>query len=166
VDAREIKDLLKYVKTAGFHEIELEMEGFRLRVVRDCPANGVGPQIMTSLAAPPVPAAAAVAPHTAPEPAPGVEQASEGKEPAPAPGLFEQKSPMVGTFYRAPSPGAEEFVKEGEQVHVGQTLCILEAMKLMNEIEAEVAGTVVEIVPDNAQPVEFGEVLFRIKPSK
>ncbi len=73
---------------------------------------------------------------------------------------------MVGTFYRSPSPGAEPFVSVGDHIDAGQTLCILEAMKLMNEIEAEVAGTVLEVLPENAQPVEYGEGLFRIRPDR
>jgi acetyl-CoA carboxylase biotin carboxyl carrier protein len=152
MDAREIKDLLKYVRSAGFHEVELEMEGLRLRVVRDCPANGA---VMPAVAAP-APAQAVV------PPAPGARIVA-ASTPGLEEGVVEQKSPMVGTFYRAASPGADVFVSVGDRVEPGQTLCILEAMKLMNEIEAEVAGTIVEILPDNAQPVEFGEVLFRIR---
>lgn len=77
--------------------------------------------------------------------------------------LTEVKSPMVGTFYRAPKPESPSFVKVGDQVSVGQTLCIVEAMKLMNEIEAEVSGTIRKILSDNAQPVQFGQVLFHIE---
>jgi acetyl-CoA carboxylase biotin carboxyl carrier protein len=76
----------------------------------------------------------------------------------------EVTSPMVGTFYRAPAPDADPYVEVGDHVRVGQTLCILEAMKLMNELEAEVSGTVMEIVVENAEPVEYGQVLFRIRP--
>ncbi len=85
--------------------------------------------------------------------------------PVPPPSnLIEIKSPMVGTYYRAPEPGAEPYVKVGSRVSGGQTLCIIEAMKIMNEIESEVAGTVREILVDDAQPVEFGQVLFRVEP--
>ena len=78
--------------------------------------------------------------------------------------LIEVKSPMVGTFYRAPEPGAEPYVKVGSRIGNGQTLCIIEAMKIMNELEAEVTGTVREVLVEDAQPVEFGQVLFRVEP--
>jgi len=84
--------------------------------------------------------------------------------PAAAPALLEIKSPMVGTFYKAPEPGAEPYVKVGNRVSVGQVVCIIEAMKIMNEIESEVQGVVREVCVDNAQPVEFGQVLFRVDP--
>ena len=85
---------------------------------------------------------------------------------APAgPNLIEIKSPMVGTFYRAPEPGAEPYVKVGSRVTPGQTLCIIEAMKIMNEIESEVSGVVREILVEDVQPVEFGQVLFRVEPN-
>ncbi len=80
-------------------------------------------------------------------------------------GWVEAKSPMVGTFYRSPAPGAEPFVKVGDRVRKGQTLCIIEAMKLMNEIECETDGVVVDVLTENAQPVEYGEVLMHIDPT-
>ena len=97
---------------------------------------------------------------------PASQSGVSGSAPAPAPpsNLIEIKSPMVGTYYRAPEPGAEPYVIVGSRVSAGQTLCIIEAMKIMNEIESEVAGTVREIVVDDAQPVEFGQVLFRVEP--
>ncbi len=79
--------------------------------------------------------------------------------------LLEVKSPMVGTFYRSPEPGAEPYVKAGSRVSTGQTLCIIEAMKIMNELESEVSGVIREILVEDAQPVEFGQVLFRVEPS-
>ena len=151
MDAKEIKDLLRFVRSAEFQEFELEQEGFRLRVV----AHGTAPVQYAAPAVQGPPAYAA--PPAAPPPA------AVAAEPAVEEGLFAQLSPMVGTFYRAPSPGSPPFANIGQRVTVGQTLCIIEAMKLMNEIEAEVSGTVVEIVAANAQPVEFGEVLFRIR---
>ncbi|HWZ27320.1 MAG TPA: acetyl-CoA carboxylase biotin carboxyl carrier protein [Gemmatimonadales bacterium] len=83
----------------------------------------------------------------------------------PAPNLLEVKSPMVGTFYKSPEPGAEAYVKVGSRVTTGQVVCIIEAMKIMNEIESEVQGVVREVCVDNAQPVEFGQVLFRLDPN-
>jgi acetyl-CoA carboxylase biotin carboxyl carrier protein len=85
--------------------------------------------------------------------------------PAPGPQLLEIKSPMVGTFYSAPEPGAQAYVKGGSRVSVGQVVCIIEAMKIMNEIESEVGGVVKEVCVQNAQPVEFGQVLFRVDPN-
>ena len=84
--------------------------------------------------------------------------------PAPSPQFLEIKSPMVGTFYQSPEPAAQPYVKVGSRVNVGQVVCIIEAMKIMNEIESEVAGVVREVTAQNAQPVEFGQVLFRVDP--
>ena len=105
--------------------------------------------------------------HAAPAHAPAPPPASPqgGAEPAPVPSsLKEIKSPMVGTFYMAPEPGAEAYAKVGTRITPGQTLCIIEAMKIMNEIEAEVSGVIREILVEDAQPVEFGTVLFRVDP--
>ena len=93
-------------------------------------------------------------------------EAGEAREVArPAPALKEIKSPMVGTFYKSPEPGADPYVKVGARVTPGQTVCIIEAMKIMNEIESEIAGVVREMLVDDAQPVEFGQVLFRVDPN-
>jgi acetyl-CoA carboxylase biotin carboxyl carrier protein len=97
-------------------------------------------------------------------PAPGAAPSAEVTAPAAA-RHTEVKSPMVGTFYRSPEPGAEPYVKVGSRVTVGQTLCIIEAMKIMNELESEVTGVVREILVEDAQPVEFGQVLFRVEPN-
>ena len=111
--------------------------------------------------------------HAAPAPAPAhglhatpASEAAARAETAPAPAvaLKEIKSPMVGTFYRAPEPGAEPYIKVGSRVVAGQTVCIIEAMKIMNEIEAEITGVVREISVEDTQPVEFGTVLFRVDP--
>lgn len=91
-------------------------------------------------------------------------QAPSPQAPAPGPQLSEIKSPMVGTFYQSPEPAAQPYVKVGSRVNVGQVVCIIEAMKIMNEIESEVSGVVREVVAQNAQPVEFGQVLFRVDP--
>jgi acetyl-CoA carboxylase biotin carboxyl carrier protein len=106
-----------------------------------------GPSAAAS-AAPPVPAAAVGSPLAVPT----------------TPALLEIKSPMVGTFYKAPEPGAEPYAKQGTRVAPGQVVCIIEAMKIMNEIESEVQGVIREVCVDNAQPVEFGQVLFRVDP--
>lgn len=115
-------------------------------VVGNAPATG-----MPAMAAAP---AATAAPAAAPAPAP-----------APVSNLVEVKSPMVGTFYKSPEPGAEAYIKVGSRVTTGQVVCIIEAMKIMNEIESEVQGVVREVCVENAQPVEFGQVLFRLDPN-
>ena len=122
---------------------------------------GVAPAAQLYHAAPP-PGAAAHGGH----PTPGAEAPARAEStPAPAAALKEIKSPMVGTFYRAPEPGAEPYIKVGSRVVAGQTVCIIEAMKIMNEIEAEITGVVREISVEDTQPVEFGTVLFRVDPN-
>ena len=96
--------------------------------------------------------------------APGAPGASQAPAPSAGPQLLEIKSPMVGTFYQSPEPAAQPYVKVGSRVNVGQVVCIIEAMKIMNEIESEVAGVIREVTAQNAQPVEFGQVLFRVDP--
>jgi len=108
----------------------------------------------------PVPAVAG-----APAPAPQEAEPREAPRPPAAPALKEIKSPMVGTYYKAPEPGADPYVKVGSRVTSGQTVCIIEAMKIMNEIEAEITGVIREVCVEDAQPVEFGQVLFRVDPN-
>ncbi|HKC48027.1 MAG TPA: acetyl-CoA carboxylase biotin carboxyl carrier protein [Gemmatimonadales bacterium] len=116
--------------------------------------NASGPVVVTSapVAAAPIPAAAG-----------GGSAAPAHAAPA-GPALLEIKSPMVGTFYKSPEPGAEPYVKNGTRVAPGQVVCIIEAMKIMNEIESEVQGVIREVCVENAQPVEFGQVLYRVDP--
>ena len=155
MDLRKLKTLIDLVQASGVSELEITEEGEKVRIVNKPvsvaaqPAVVEVPQPVYRQAEP----AAAAAPAAAPSPAPK----------AAAPSGTQVTSPMVGTFYRAPSPGADPFVQVGSQVKKGDTLCIIEAMKLLNEIEAEVSGTVKEILVDNAQPVEFGQALFVIE---
>ncbi len=114
--------------------------------------SGLGHVIVSHSGAAPTPAAASSTPSPSPQ------------APAPSPQLLEIKSPMVGTFYQSPEPAAQPYVKVGSRVNVGQVVCIIEAMKIMNEIESEVGGVVREVTAQNAQPVEFGQVLFRVDP--
>jgi acetyl-CoA carboxylase biotin carboxyl carrier protein len=137
-----IEALLKLMKEYGVVELDLDDDDGSVHL------NMVGS------AAPPV---------LAPSAPLAVPAAAVGSAPAAVSNFAELKSPMVGTFYSAQKPGAPAFVKIGDRVDLGQTLCIIEAMKLMNEIESEVAGTVREILVDNAGPVQFGQVLFRIE---
>ena len=150
MDLRKLKTLIDLVAESGISELEVTEENDKVRIV-----NKV--QTVTVASAPVVAAAPAPAP-AAPAAAPAAPAAAE----EPAVTGTPITSPMVGTFYRAPNPGAEPFVKVGDRVEIGQTLCIIEAMKLLNEIEAETAGVIKEICVENAQPVEFGQPLFII----
>jgi acetyl-CoA carboxylase biotin carboxyl carrier protein len=153
----EICELIQLVGSTGVASLEVEHAGSRVRI------DGRA-QIVAAPAAVAVPAVSA-----------GGSAASAASEPvAPTAGdavaggdekLHAVNSPIVGTFYRAPSPDADPYVRVGDFVEQGQTLCIVEAMKLMNEIECDISGTVVKVLPDNAQPVEYGEVLFMVRPA-
>ena len=155
MDLRKLKSLIDLVKESGIAELEITEGEEKVRICRQAP--GGGPVIMApgvqpmSYAAPaaPMPGAPAAAPAA--------------PAPAPEPKGHQLKSPMVGTFYRAPSPGAPPFVEVGQSVTKGQTLCIIEAMKLLNEIESDASGTVKAILVENGQPVEYGQPLFTIE---
>ena len=151
MDLRKLKKLIDLVEESGIAEIEVTEGEEKVRITR------------TTAAAAPV--YAAPAPAAAPVAAPAVAPAAAAPAAAPAARDLSnaQKSPMVGTFYRAPGPNAATFVEVGQQVKAGDTLCIIEAMKLMNEIEAEKSGVVKEILVENGTPVEYGEPLFIIE---
>lgn len=160
MNVKEIKELADLVARRGLASLELEQEGFRLRIE--------GPRPVPREAGAPASAYPAV-PVSWEEKSPRAEGSAPGAAAAVPPevdaGLHVVTSPIVGTFYRAPNPDSESFVSVGDSVEKGATLCIVEAMKLMNEIEADLAGTIVEIFPKNGQPVEFGEKLFAIRPA-
>ncbi len=151
MDLERIESLLKLLKDEDIAEFEYsegsDTDGWSVRVNR-------GAVVTTVPVAAPAPAASTGAAPAAPPP-----DASEAEEE----GLNEVQSPMVGTFYRSPSPDAGPFVQVGDKVTRGQTLCIVEAMKLMNEIEADVDGTIAAVLVENAQPVQFGQALFKIR---
>ena len=151
MDLRKLKKLIDLVEESGIAEIEVTEGEEKVRITR-------------SLAAPQPVYAAAPAVAAAPAPAAAAPAAAAGAPAAPERDLSKaQTSPMVGTFYRAPGPNAPALVEVGQSVNAGDTLCIIEAMKLMNEIEAERSGVVKEILVENGQPVEFGEPLFIIE---
>ena len=159
MDLNELRDLLQLLDDRQIAEFELEEEGMKLRVRKGAAAATAPAAAGLS---PPAPAVAPPAAMPAGSPAP---------VPAPAPipeeaeaSLTVVKSPIVGTFYRAADPNAPPFVQVGDRVRVGQVLCIIEAMKLMNEIESEAAGEIVRIHHENGQPVQYGEPLFSIRP--
>jgi acetyl-CoA carboxylase biotin carboxyl carrier protein len=153
MDLRKLKTLIDLVAESGIAEIEVTEGEDKVRIVKHAPAVIAAPAaVQPVLAHSPQAALPAV-------PAPAAAGALSEAE---APKGNVVKSPMVGTFYRAPSPGAKAFVEVGQAVKPGDTLCIIEAMKLLNEIEAEVAGEVKEILVENGQPVEYGQPLFVI----
>jgi len=167
IDLEFLRGLIGAVDESGIDSLEISRGGTRIRISKTPPPAPVSAQAAAPAAAPAhlhmppvhevgVPRAAASAPAAPAEAAPAA---------APASNLVEIKSPMVGTFYRAPAPEAPSYAEVGSRVAKGQTLCILEAMKLMNELESDVAGTVREICVDNGEPVEYGQVLFRIEPA-
>lgn len=163
-----IRGLISAVDESGIDSLEVRGAGLRIRIAKTPPSAGqVAPIAPAAMGV--YPAAPAVAPAAAPAPQPAAGSPAAEAEAAPveeAPSnLIEVTSPMVGTFYRAPAPEAPPYVEVGTRVSKGQTLCILEAMKLMNELEAEVDGVIREILVSNAEPVEYGQVLFRIEPS-
>ena len=147
MNQREIRRLADLLRDYGLTEIEVEREGVRIRLRRELAAP--------PSASPAVPGAAAMVPALPVTAAAPV--ASEVH-------LLTIEAPMVGTFYRAPSPDASPFIRDGERVKKGQVVCIIEAMKLMNEIESKVAGRVVKVLVENAQPVEYGQPLFLLEP--
>jgi acetyl-CoA carboxylase biotin carboxyl carrier protein len=158
----EIRELIALASETGIAELEVQRGDNRVRIRR---AGFAAPQEIVvapqTVAAPP---AYAPAPVHAPAPTPAVEAPKEKSDkPAADPNLVLVKSPIVGTFYEAPAPDAPSFVRVGERIQIGKVLCIIESMKLMNEIEAEVSGVVESKLVLNGQPVEYGEALFAIR---
>jgi len=165
IDPALIERLIRALDESGVDSLEIERGGTRVRLAKT-PPSAPWPHA--------APAAALAGP--APSPAPGAPAVgtssetagagAEGSAPSGSGGeLLEITSPMVGTFYRAPAPDAPPYVQTGAKVGPGDTLCIIEAMKLMNELESEVSGTIAEVCVENAQPVEYGQVLFRVDAS-
>ncbi len=147
MDVKELKALLRLMEGADLEELEVQEGDRRIRMRRRTddahPATRLAARAPAAVTVPPAPAAV-VADTT---------------------GLVAIESPMVGTFYRAPAPGAEPYVKEGDIIQKGAVVCIVEAMKLMNEIESEVSGRIAKVVAENGKPVEFGQPLFLVEPS-
>ncbi len=152
MDIRKVKKLIEMLEESSLAEIEIKEGEESIRISRAGIAGPAMAQVITS--APPSPAAPPAAPTAVPGEAPSSPVRPSGHL---------VTSPMVGTFYRSPSPGAKAFVEVGDTVAVGDTLCIIEAMKMMNQIESDKAGTVKAILKENGQPVEFGEPMFVIE---
>jgi acetyl-CoA carboxylase biotin carboxyl carrier protein len=166
MEIKEIRQLIKLVESADISEIEIEEEGKKLRISKNSkhaaetvfmnPAPMMSYPPQSPAMAPPLPAGGG-------EEQPGFSDTPV--QPAEPPGgeFHEVRSPMVGTFYRSPAPDADPYIEVGQNITVGQTLCIIEAMKLMNEIESDFAGKISKILVENAQPVEYNQVLFLIE---
>lgn len=156
---KEIRDLIDFISQTGLNEVNIETEELKLSVKRD-------PDVQTRY----VESSAGTASHTAaPAPvqtqaAPSVSEETKAAD-AVTDRYVEVKSPMIGTFYRSPNPDSPPFVAVGDKIEAGEPVCIIEAMKLFNEIESEVSGTIVKVVAENASPVEYDQVLFLVDPS-
>jgi len=157
MNLKDIRELIEILKDSDVSEFELERSGTRISIRKGgaSPAKSAGGQVAYPVQVSPPPSEAA--------PQPVAQSAVQAEEPVDSK-VVVMNSPIVGTFYRSPSPEASSYVEVGDTVKKGQVLCIIEAMKLMNEIEAEVGGKIVKILPENAQPVEYGEALFHIEP--
>ena len=163
MDIKEIKAIVDLMKKNSMTEFEMEKGDFKIRLQRDANSGKRG-QFSEPVQAQPVaqaasvPAPVSIAPTTAPA-------TSETENVPVATGSTEVKSPMIGTFYRRPSPDADSYAEIGKQVEVDTVVCIIEAMKVMNEIKAEARGVIAEILVEDTKPVEYGQVLFRIEPN-
>ncbi len=148
MDIEKLKELIEFMKEEDLLELEIEEEGKKIKLSRNPKQINVSPSILTPSA-----------PQTAPQMSPKTKPQEKKEE-----GLIEIKAPMVGTFYRAPAPDAQPYVEVGSQIDFGDVVCIIEAMKLMNEIKSEIKGEIVDILAENGEPVEYGQPLFLVKP--
>ena len=154
--AKEIQELIDYISNSGLAEVKIKTEEFELSIKKYPDSSAVAPAPQVYMHAPaPAPVAAAPAPAPAPAAAPASTPSN----------LVEIKSPMIGTFYLTPNPDSAPFVTEGASIRAGQTVCIIEAMKLFNEIESEISGKIVKILVSNATPVEYDQPLFLVDPA-
>jgi acetyl-CoA carboxylase biotin carboxyl carrier protein len=163
MNQKELKELIEFLIEKDIAEFELERGDVKVRIKRalDSAPAAHETRFFAVPSAPPSVAA------SAPSAAPATHSASAtppAAEPAAEEGLHEVRSPIVGTFYESPSPGSPPFIKVGDKVQAGQVLCIIEAMKLMNEIEADATGEIVKKLASNGQPIEYGQALFLIRP--
>lgn len=155
---KEIRDLIDFISSTGLNEVKIETEELKLSIKRE---PDVQNRIVEASAVSTAPAPVAVAPASPTTSAP----ATPAAEASASSQYVEIKSPMIGTFYRSANPDSPSFVNVGDKVEKGQPVCIIEAMKLFNEIESEVSGTIVKVVAENASPTEYDQVLFLVDPS-
>ena len=155
----EIRDLIEFISQTGLNEVNIETKELKLHVKREPDQRVISaPAAIAPAPVMAAPAPAPVASATAAASAPKAEKPASGKT------TVEIKSPMIGTFYRSSNPDSPPFVSVGDKVSKGQTVCIIEAMKLFNEIESEVSGTIVKVMNENATPVEYDQVLYVVEP--
>ena len=159
IDIEFVESLIRMLDESSLDNLEIRRGGTRIRLSKSAGGNAVASVAPANSAAPDAAPAAATAPP------PELEASAPSPPESTSANLVEVTSPMVGTFYRAPSPEASPYVEVGAAVAAGDVLCVIEAMKLMNELECEVSGRIVEICVDNAEPVDFGQVLFRVDPA-
>ena len=160
MDLKEIQALIKFVAKSGAQEVSLETEDFKINI-KTASEGSDQPTIIQAMAPQAAMPVAATAPAAAPAPAaPAAEAPAEDNSK-----YVEVKSPMIGTFYRSPSPDQDPFVKVGSEIAPGDVLCIVEAMKLFNEIESEVSGKIVKVLVDDQSPIEYDQPLFLVDPS-
>lgn len=157
MNPKEIKNMIDFIAKSGLAEVNIETEEFKIEVKRNAEA--------TVVAAAPAPAAIAAAPVASAPAAPANDAPAAPAAADDSSKYIEVKSPMIGTFYRTPKPEDPAFVSVGDTISVGDKVCIIEAMKLFNEIESEVSGTIVKVLVENASPVEYDQPLFLVDPS-
>ncbi len=160
----QIQDLIKFVAKSGVSEVEIEQKDFKITIKtpagkKEQPVQVIAQPLPQQLPQP------AAAPAPPPQPAPAPAPPQQASAPSTDPRYITIKSPMIGTFYRAAGPGKPVFVNVGDEVKPGKTICIIEAMKLFNEIESEVSGKIVKVLVDDAKPVEYDQPLFLVDPS-
>ncbi|WP_400191226.1 acetyl-CoA carboxylase biotin carboxyl carrier protein [Hymenobacter sp. B81] len=158
--AKELQELIDFIAKSGLNKVNIETEEFKISVQREPNTK----QVVSHAAPAPVPAAAAPAPTVAAPQAAPASAPAPAAAPAAASSTEAIKAPMIGTFYRSSNPDTPPFVNVGDVIEKGQVICIIEAMKLFNEIEAEQSGRVVKVLAENASPVEYDQPLFLIEP--
>lgn len=163
MELKEIQSLIKFVSESGVDEVQLEQKDFKLSIRKMPPAQQIIQATIPAAPAPVVSAPAPVLQAPAAAEAPAIPAAPAADVHATG-NLVTIKSPMIGTFYRSPSPDKPVFVNVGDEIKQGQVLCIVEAMKLFNEIESDISGKIVKILAENAQPVEYDQPLFLVEP--
>lgn len=157
--SKEIKELIDFISSTGLAEVNLETDEIKLHIKRTASATVVEQPLVSA-----APVVSAPAPSVAATPAPKSTEAPAAETKSSG-NLIEVKSPMIGTFYRSANPESDPFVNVGDTINAGDVVCIIEAMKLFNEIESEVTGKVVKVLVDNASPVEYDQPLFLVDPS-
>ncbi len=159
MELKEIQTLIKFISSSKVDEVSIEKKDFRIKIKRNAPGSKAAPEQQ-------LPPQQVVSVQAAPSPAAPAAETASSEAPAEAASNTEEiKSPMIGTFYRKSSPDKPSFVEVGDTVEKGQVICIIEAMKLFNEIESEVSGKIVKVLVDDSQPVEYDQPLFLVEPS-